>query len=150
MATITIRDANLADASAIVGLIGEHAAMAGEQSPITETYVATYLSNPTSRILLAEVQNRVVGLLSYSLRPDLYHAGPSCLIEELIVAEAARGQGVGSALVAELFSRLTALACAEVSAAVMPTNQRAIKFYRTHSLTEEALFLEKHFNRGDS
>lgn len=149
MATITIRDANLEDASAIVGLISEHATIAGERSPITEAYVAIYLSNPASRILLAEIQNRVVGLLSYSLRPNLYHAGPSCLIEELIVEEATRGHGVGSALVAELFSRLPALACAEVSVTVMFTNQQAIRFYRRHGLAEEVLSLEMHFNRGD-
>jgi ribosomal protein S18 acetylase RimI-like enzyme len=102
-------------------LIGEHAAASGEQSPITETHVATYLSSATSRILLAEIQNRAVGLLSYSIRPDLYHAGSSCLLEELIVVEATRGHGVGSALVTELFSRLTPLACAEVSVAVTST-----------------------------
>ena len=145
MATASIREATLADASAIVRLIGEHAASSGEQTPITEAYVATYLANSTSKILLAEVQNRVVGLLSYSIRPDLFHAGPSCYLEELIVEEIARGQGVGSALVAELFSRLAPLACAEVSVAVMPDNHRAIKFYRTHGLVEEALFLERHF-----
>jgi ribosomal protein S18 acetylase RimI-like enzyme len=144
--TVHIKEATLADASALVRLIGEHAADSGEQSPITEAYVATYLASSTSRILLAEVQQRVVGLLSYSLRPDLFHAAPSCFLEELIVEEASRGQGVGSALVAELFSRLSSLACAEVSVAVMPTNQRAIKFYRMRGLTEEALYLEKHFS----
>ena len=60
----------------------------------------------------------------------------------LIVAEAMRGQGVGSALVAELFSRLTSLACAEVCVAVMPTNRRAIKFYQAQGLIDEALFLD--------
>ena len=149
MATITIREATLADAMAIVRLINEHAVSSGEQTLVTEAYVATYLVSSTSKILLAEVQNRVVGLLSYSIRPDLFHAGQSCLLEELVVEEAARGQGVGSALVTELFSRLTLLACAEVSVAVMSTNQRTIKFYRTHGLTEEALFLEKHFERED-
>jgi ribosomal protein S18 acetylase RimI-like enzyme len=147
MATASVREATLAETSAIVRLIGEHAASSGEQSPITEAYVATYLSSATSTILLAEVQNHVVGLLSYSVRPDLFHAGPSCLLEELIVEAAARGQGVGSALVTALFSRLAPLACAEVSVAVAPDNQRAIKFYRTQGLTEEALFLEKHFTR---
>ncbi len=150
MATIRSRNATLEDTSAIVSLIGEHATASGEQSPLTEAYVAAYLSSSTSGILLAEVQNRVVGLLSYSLRPDLYHAGLSCLLEELIVEEATRGRGVGSVLVTELFSRLTPLACAEVSVAVMSTNRRAIKFYRTHGLTEEALFLEMHFNHGNS
>jgi len=47
--------------------------------------------------------------------------------------------------VSDLLSRLTSLACAEVSVAVMPNNHRAIKFYRTHGLIEEALYLEKHF-----
>jgi|WetSurMetagenome_2_1015567.scaffolds.fasta_scaffold15539_4 ribosomal protein S18 acetylase RimI-like enzyme len=145
MAAVHLREATLVDASAIVRLIGEHAALSGEQTPITEAYVATYLASPTGKILLAEVQNRVVGLLSYSIRPDLFHAGPSCFLEELIVEEVARGEGVGSALVSDLLSRLTSLACAEVSVAVMPNNHRAIKFYRTHGLIEEALYLEKHF-----
>ena len=145
MTAIHVREATLTDALDVVRLIGEHAASSGEQTPITEGYVATYLANSTSRILLAEVQNRVVGLLSYSIRPDLFHAAPSCYLEELIIEETARGQGVGSALVTELFSRLVSLSCAEVSVAVMSTNQRAIKFYRIHGLTEEALYLEKHF-----
>jgi ribosomal protein S18 acetylase RimI-like enzyme len=145
MATISTREAALADASAIVRLIAEHAASSDEQTPLTEPYVATYLANVTSKILLAEVRNRVVGLLSYSIRPDLFHAGPSCYLEELIVEEAVRGQGVGSALVNELFSLLEPLACAEVTVAVMRDNHRAIKFYRTHGLTEEALYLERHF-----
>jgi ribosomal protein S18 acetylase RimI-like enzyme len=147
MATASVREATPADASVIVRLIGEHTTASNEHTPITEDYVVTYLANAASRILLAEVQNRVIGLLSYSIRPDLFHAGPSCYLEELIVEEAARGQGVGSALVSELFSRLLPLGCAEVSVAVMPDNQRAIKFYRTHGLIEEALYLEKHFAR---
>jgi ribosomal protein S18 acetylase RimI-like enzyme len=120
------------------------ASLGGGQSTITEEYVNEYLSSAVSRILLA-VQGQVVGLLSYSIRPDLYHAANSCLIEEIIVQESSRSQGVGSALIAELFSRLEAHRCAEVSLAVMPENTQAIRFYRTHGLTEEALFLEKHF-----
>lgn len=144
---LIIRAAELADATDIVRLIAELAATDSEHSPITEAYVATYLSSATSKILLAERQNHVVGLLSYSLRPDLYHAAASCLIEELIVQEGVRGQGVGSALLAELLTRLATLDCAEVSVATMPTNTRAIKFYRRHGLAEACLFLERHFAR---
>lgn len=147
MATVSIREATPADASVIVRLIGEHAASSGEQTSLTEAYITTYLANSASKILLAKAQNRVVGLLSYSIRPDLFHAALSCYLEELIVEEAARGEGVGSALVTELFLRLTSLACAEVSVAVMPDNARAIKFYRTHGLLDEALYLEKHFEQ---
>lgn len=142
---ITIREAELADAVDVVRLINELAAIDGERSPITETYVVTYLSSLTSKILLAERQSSVVGLLSYSLRPDLYHAALSCLIEELIVQEDVRGQGVGSALMTELLARLATIDCAEISVATMPDNTRAIKFYRAHGLAEECLFLERHF-----
>ena len=98
-----------------------------------------------SQILLAEQHDQVIGLLSYSLRPDLYHAGQVCLIEELVVEAAQRGQGVGSALLTELLSRLSAAGCVEVALAVMSDNAPAIKLYRQHGLTDEALFLEKHF-----
>ncbi len=142
-----IREAELADAADIVRLINELAALDGEQSPLTEAYVATYLSSAVSKILLAERQQSSVGLLSYSLRPDLYHAALSCLVEELIVQEDARGQGAGRALMVELLARLATLDCAEVSVATLPANTRAINFYRTHGLAEECLFLEKHFAR---
>lgn len=142
----TIREAQTNDAPAILRLICELAETADETSPITEAYVGEYLSSPGSTILLVETQNEVIGLLSYSLRPDLYHAGHSCLIEELIVQRASRGQGVGSMLLTELLSRLEKTNCAEVSVAAMPDNTEAIRFYRRHGLKEEAVFLERHFN----
>jgi ribosomal protein S18 acetylase RimI-like enzyme len=140
-----VREAKNSDAAMIVQLIGELAATGGEHSPITEAYVAKYLASPVSRILLAEVQGQIAGLLSYSLRPDLYHAGDSCLVEELIVSEMFRGQGIGSALLMALMTRLEAAGCAEVSVSTMPDNVQAIHFYQKHGLTDEALFLEKHF-----
>ena len=81
----TLRDATVADTPAVVALIHELAESGGEHSPLTPEFAASYLGNPASRILLAEVDGQVVGLLSYSIRPDLYHAGHTALIEELVV-----------------------------------------------------------------
>jgi ribosomal protein S18 acetylase RimI-like enzyme len=142
---IVIREAESGDVAVIVQLIQE-LATSTERSPITETYVMQYLDSPTSTILLAETQGNVVGLLSYSLRPDLYHAANSCLIEEIVVQESMRGRGVGSTLLTELLSRLSSKDCAEVSLAVMSDNTGAIRFYKRHGLREEALFLERHFS----
>ncbi len=36
---------------------------------------------------------------------------------------------------------------AEVSVTTMPDNQGAIRFYKRHGLVDEAVFLEKHFER---
>jgi ribosomal protein S18 acetylase RimI-like enzyme len=143
--SVIIRSASPQDANSIARLIVEHAAASSERSPLTSDYVAQYLTSAMSQILLAEQYDRVIGLLSYSLRPDLYHAGNVCLIEELVVESSRRGHGVGSALLTELLSRLTAAGCVEVALAVMPDNAPAIRLYRKHGLTEEALLLEKHF-----
>ena len=143
---IAIRKASLEDAAVIVRLITELASSIDEQSPITEEYVKKYLTSPSSKVLLAEIQDQAVGLLSYSLRPDLYHASNTCLIEELVVLEEFRSRGVGSALMSELFSRLSASGCAEVSLSVLKDNLEAIRFYRSQGLTDEALYLEKHFD----
>lgn len=142
---IMVREAESRDSTIVVELINEMAALGNQQSPITEEFVNRYLASPVSKVLLAEKHGQIVGLLSYSIRPDLYHAANSCLIEEVIVKGKYRSQGAGKTLLAELFSRLEASRCAEVSLAVMPDNVKAIRFYRRHGLTEEALFLEKHF-----
>ena len=139
---ILIRAPQPSDIPAIVRLIAELASTAGETSPITPDYVSRYVAAPSSRILLAEVDDDIVGLLSYSIRPNLYHAGDCCLIEELIVSQGRRSRGVGRALMAELMLRLPG--CKEVSVGVLAGNIEALKFYRRQGLADEAVLLEKH------
>lgn len=138
---VLIREANAEDADAVVRLIRQ----LGSHSAVTAAYVRSYLKGTSQEILLAERRGRVCGLLSYSVRPDLYHAANSVLIEELVVDQSCRGEGLGSALMTALIERLQELECKEVCLAVMPDNESAIRFYRSQGLTEEALFLEKHF-----
>lgn len=138
---LSIRSAGDADAARIVGLICQ----LGEDSDVDEAYVQHYLSGRDRDILLAQRGGEVVGLLSYSVRADLYHAGNSVLIEELVVEESCRGQGIGGMLLEELLERLPGLGCKEVCLAVMPANDAAVRFYKRHGLVEEALFLERHF-----
>jgi ribosomal protein S18 acetylase RimI-like enzyme len=139
-----IREASPEDAALVVSLIEELARGEGEQSPISETYVARYLAFPGSKILLAELDGVTAGLISYSIRPNLYHASDSCLIEEFVVRQVARGKGVGGVLMEEVIKRAINAGCAEISVSTMPDNERAIAFYRKHGLTDEALFLERH------
>ena len=143
--SIILREACAEDASVVVHLIRQMADEGEEQSPIDEKYVRGYLSGADRHILLAQTGERVNGLLSYSARADLFHAGNSILIEELVVDEGHRGQGLGARLMDALFERAHAVQCKEVCLAVMPGNEGAIRFYKRHGLVEEALFLEKHF-----
>ena len=142
---IQVRAAVAGDEAAIVALIQELAETIGEASPVTTAYVAEYLGTPGSKVLLAEENGRGIGLLSCSLRPNLYHAGSSALIEELVVAASHRGSGAGHAMMTALLQDLEAQGCAEVSVTTMPENEGAQRFYKSLGLTDEAVFLEKHF-----
>ncbi len=135
------------DVFAIRRLIGSLAALMQEKSPITEEYVRLYLATPGNFVLIARAVEggTPLGMISYSIRPNLYHAGESAMIEEMVVAEEARGGGVGGALLRHLLACLEAGGCIEVSVTTMPDNEGAIRFYKTHGLTDEAVFLEKHF-----
>ena len=140
-----IRAATLEDAKAIVDLVRAQASAEGESSPLTDDYVSRYLSSRTSGILLAIENDHTVGLLSYSARPDLYHAGECYLIEELVVVEEKRSQGIGGMLIENLMACAEQNGCAEVAVGVMPDNVRAQQFYRRHGLVDEAMLLERHF-----
>lgn len=144
---ILIRDAAAKDATEVVRLTRELAQAEGESTLISPEYVVRYLSHPGCCILLAELGGQVVGLLSYSIRPDLYHAADCCLIEELIVGEQARRQGVGSVLVQEAIRRAAQGRCAEISVSTMPDNLAALRFYRRHGLVDEAILLERHLEQ---
>ena len=63
----------------------------------------------------------MLGLLSYYIRANLYHAGDCCTIDGWL-----GGAGeVGSALIRSVMSRAQA-GCAEISVGTMPDNVRAI------------------------
>ena len=144
-ASIHVREAGPGDESAVVRLLHEFAETSGDASPLTEGFVREYMASPGSHILLAERDGQPIGVLSYSIQPDLYHAGPAALIEVLFVQGPVQGLGVGSALMVDLFGRLARVGCVVVSVGAMPDNVRAIRFYRAHGLVDEAVLLEKHF-----
>lgn len=145
MTKVRIRAAGTADAPVLVRLVQQLAETMGEASPLTEAYARHYLSTPGQYVLLAQVGGRVVGLLSYGVRPNLYHAADSALIEELVVDDAFRGQGVGGTLVDAALERLQTAGCAEVAVSTLPDNPGAQRFYRAHGLVDQAVLLEKHW-----
>jgi hypothetical protein len=119
----SIREAKHADRAEIVRLISEHASLSNESIPRTAEYVVQYLASTIRIILLAEIDGKIAGLLSYSLRPNLCYA-----------------------LMTELFARLLGNECVEISVAVMPDNLQAIHFYRSNRFFDEALLLEMHLH----
>ncbi|MFN2297602.1 MAG: GNAT family N-acetyltransferase [Anaerolineales bacterium] len=147
MHNISVREADFDDAPAVVARIREMAQEDGASTPITEAYAENCRMYPGSGILLAEAEGRCVGLLHYSLRANLYHASPACLIELLYVKRGERGRGAGGALVDAVTAKAEAFGCAEISVSVTPDNAGAVRFHRRYGLTEEAWLPERRFLR---
>jgi ribosomal protein S18 acetylase RimI-like enzyme len=143
--SVTVRDAGRGDEAAVAELVRELARLEGEIAAATPELVAEYLAFPLSGALLAELDGVVVGLLTWFVRPGLYHGGRWGYIDEVIVREHARRRGVADALLEAAMTRFVAAGCVEVSVSAMPDNEPAKALYRKHGLADEALFLERHF-----
>ena len=144
--TLNIRQAQIDDTPIIVQLIRELVEMEKESTPIDENYVAYYLSQPICHVLLADIEDQTIGLLSYMMKPDLFHGNDTCYISELVVTKSFRGHSVGSALMEHLIQDLKSTGCVEVSVSTMAHNQRAINFYKQHGFVDEGVLLERNFN----
>jgi len=147
---VSVRPAKDDDVVEIAGLVVMLAADLGDPTPVTPAYVADYLNRPGCHALLAMRSSEVLGLLSYSFRPGLYHAADSCLVDELIVQPAERNRGVGTLLLNEVIRLARQRGCAEVSLSVMKSNLAALRFYRRHGFENQALLLELHLAASSS
>jgi ribosomal protein S18 acetylase RimI-like enzyme len=149
--SLTIRDATPADAPTILDLLDQLGWSSFIRQRVTTNYIRRYMRFPYNRILLAELPSvgQPVGLLSYSVRPDLYHGGDACLVENFVVLNHMRGLGIGSVLFQHLLHSLTENDCATLFVDVEPDNQRALRFYRRQGLNHQVILLERHLsNQG--
>ena len=102
---------------------------------------------PQYAIFVAEDEvGQVIGLLSASQRWTLWHTGPCALIEELVVDERARRQGVGQALIQAVLDWARDRGCSEIEVSTDSDNMDAQAFYRRLGFENEALLLEYELN----
>jgi GNAT superfamily N-acetyltransferase len=101
------------------------------------------LNLPQCALFVAEDDaGRVVGMLTISHRWTLWHRGPCALIEELVVDEEARGQGLGRALIQAAIDWAQAEGCSEIEVSTEEDNADAQAFYRRLGFDSVALLLE--------
>jgi len=142
---VTIREAGAGDEAAVVRLVVEMGRDFAHGTAVDEAFVRRYLDQAGAHILLAVGPGGPVGVLSYSVTLDLYHAAPAGEIEDVAVTRAAQGAGIGEALVREAMRRLVAEGCAEVGVITSRDNRRAQRVYRRAGLTDELVCLQRHF-----
>jgi GNAT superfamily N-acetyltransferase len=105
------------------------------------------------RVLLAEAEtiaivvgSPLVGLALITLRPNVWYEGKVALLDELYVAPALRGQGIGSAIIERLLTmaRETGVDLIEIN--VDEGDIDAQRFYRRHGFSEvEPITAERAF-----
>jgi N-acetylglutamate synthase-like GNAT family acetyltransferase len=94
----SIRDATAADAAALARLLAELGYPASERE--ASEHVARFAADPASRVQVAEVAGRVVGLVATHLVPRFDDELLSCRVMDIVVAVDQRRSGVGRALMA--------------------------------------------------
>lgn len=99
--TFSIRLAVESDVESAHKMIAELGYPGIEQADFKQTF-AEVLAHNDSRIFMAETDDgQIIGLMTISYRPQLRLAGMLVCIDELVIADSARGLGVGGALLKE-------------------------------------------------
>ena len=106
-----IRQARFHDIDTILDLLDQLNQGANFRGPLKEGYVEEYLNAPQSHILVVEGVNKetttvstsIVGVLCYSTRPDLFHGGTVCLVENFVVMLFAKSDGIINTAFISLF-----------------------------------------------
>ena len=79
--------------------------------------------------LVAELEGRIEGIALFYEGLGTFRAKPFLYLEDLVVSEAARGRGVGEALMAALAREAVSRGALRIEWAVLDWNGRAISFY---------------------
>ncbi|MGO4154097.1 GNAT family N-acetyltransferase [Cupriavidus sp. YAF13] len=79
--------------------------------------------------LVAERSGELLGLVHYLFHRSTIQIGPSCYLQDLFTTEAARGTGVGRALIEAVYQRAEAAGAKRVYWQTHETNTTAMKLY---------------------
>jgi ribosomal protein S18 acetylase RimI-like enzyme len=86
-------------------------------------------SPPDFYCLVAEAEEKIVGILVYYLLPYTAQNSPVIYMKELFVDEAYRNQSIGKQLMHALKEEATQIGCTQIKWTVAPWNEKGIRFY---------------------
>lgn len=130
-----VRRATPADVPAILRLIVALAVYEREPDAVkaTEESLAASLFSDNAHVFahVVEHEGEVVGIAVWFLNYSTWTGRPGIYLEDLFVAETARGLGAGKALFKALAEEAERLGCARIDWAVLDWNTPAMDFYRS-------------------
>lgn len=129
-----IRAATPADISAIHRLIVELAIYEKEPDAVkashADLHLALFGDRPTAECVLAEVEGQAVGLALFFTNFSTWTGKPGLYLEDLFVMPAARGAGLGKALLVHLAGLAVSRGYGRFEWSVLDWNTPAIGFYK--------------------
>jgi GNAT superfamily N-acetyltransferase len=118
MGAVTVRRAAPADLDALLGLyeeLADRAAAAPGARERSESVLAEILADPARHLLVALLEEAPVGSADLIVAPNLTHGGaPWAIVENVIVAQAARRRGIARALMEHVIALARAAGCYKV------------------------------------
>jgi ribosomal protein S18 acetylase RimI-like enzyme len=110
--------------------------------------VLTYLDDPAAEVLVAvaDAHAPVLGVISLRVMLDLFHGAPTALIQELVVAEGHRGEGIGGALLDAAIARARERGCVEIAVVTGERNEAGQAAYRSRGFEPEGVYFERHLD----
>jgi ribosomal protein S18 acetylase RimI-like enzyme len=122
---LVLRDARPGDAEALAALIRA----LGYEVTAADVRKRLALLKKAGQFVLIADRGGVIGVLTSSTMHVLHRPRPVGRISMMVVAEAARGRGVGAALVSEAEARLAAAGCGLIEVTSNAKRLRAHAFY---------------------
>jgi len=100
------------------------------------------MKETTSELLVAESNQKIVGLIHQIFFLDPVHAGLNSYITSLFVREPHRKKGIGSQLLKKAMENAEKKGVIEVHVDTEEDNTRAIDFYQKHGFKKVGVILE--------
>lgn len=145
---IVVRPAETSDARRIAELLASGSLRLGAEDALDPAPYAAVIGahqRGPSKILVAEVDFRVVGVLQLLVFQHLQQQGGVCAeLESVHVDEEMRSQGIGGALVEEAVRIATELGCYRVQLTSNRQRPDAHRFYEAHGFEQSHLGFKRY------
>jgi len=94
-------------------------------------------------ILVAELDDRIVGFIDYYILPSIWEKWNEATINNLFIHKNYQGGGIGSRLLEEVIKRTDEIGIVELHIGTEKDNERAIRLYKKHGFFKEYSLLER-------
>lgn len=146
----TIRLATKQDCPRLLELINELALYEKAPDEVTVTLhefeQAGFGEKPVWKAFVAEVNGQIAGFALYYIRYSTWK-GCRMYLEDLIVTEAMRGNGIGKLLFDQLIAEAKQLGLNGITWQVLDWNEPALNFYKKYAATIEPGWLNASLSR---